>query len=68
MKGKYLQSYLRNDPQLNATRSHWWLISIGSGKGLVPSGNKQLTKTMLTKIFIAKWRHKTTNDLKNLPI
>ena len=68
MKGKYLQSYLRNDPHRNDTRFHWWFTSSGSGKGLVPSGNKQLTKPMLTKIFTAKWRHKTTNDLKNLPI
>ena len=32
-----------------ATRSHWWLINIRSGNGLVPSGNKPLPKPMLTK-------------------
>ena len=30
---------------------------IGSGNGLVPSGNKPLPEPMLTQIFIAIWRH-----------
>ena len=30
---------------------------IGSGNGLVLSGNKPLPEPMLTQIFVAKWRH-----------
>ena len=33
---------------------HWWSVNIGSGNGLVPSGNKPLPKPMLTQI---SWRH-----------
>ena len=29
---------------MNATRLHWWLADIGSGNGLVPSGNKPLSE------------------------
>ena len=32
-----------------------WYVNIGSGKGLVPSGNKPLTGPMLTRIFVAIW-------------
>ena len=30
---------------------------IGSGNGLVPSGDKPLPEPMLTQIYVAKWRH-----------
>ena len=33
------------------------LVNIGSGNGLVPSGNKPLPEPMLTQIYVAKWRH-----------
>ena len=29
-------------------RPHWWLVHIGSGKSLVPSGNKPLPEPMVT--------------------
>ena len=29
---------------------HWWSVNIGSGNGLVPSGNKPLPEPMLTQI------------------
>ena len=32
-------------------------VNIGSGNGLVPSGNKPLPEPMLTQISVAKWRH-----------
>ena len=32
-------------------------VNIGSGNGLVPSGNKPLPEPMLTQIYVAKWRH-----------
>ena len=36
------------------------LVNIGSGNGLVPSGNKPLPEPALTKIFVAIWLHKAT--------
>ena len=35
---------------MNATEPYWWQVNIGSGNGLVPSGNKPLPKPVLTKI------------------
>ena len=35
---------------MNATTPHWSLVNIGSGNGLVPSGNKPLPEPMLTQI------------------
>ena len=32
-------------------------VNIGSGNGLVPSGNKPLAKPMLTHIYVAIWHH-----------
>ena len=40
-----------------ATRPYWCYINIGSGNGLVLSGNKPLPEPMLTQIYVAKWRH-----------
>ena len=42
---------------LNVTGLHWWSVNIGSGNGLVPSGNKPLPEPMLIKISNAIWRH-----------
>ena len=39
---------------MNATWSCWWQDNIGSGNGLVLSGNKPLPDPMFTKI---SWRH-----------
>ena len=33
---------LWNCHQMNVTGSYWWSVNIGSGNGLVPSGNKPL--------------------------
>ena len=38
-----------NYPQLNATRSHWWHVKIGSGNGLVSSGNTPLSQPMFSR-------------------
>ena len=43
--GKY---FLGNCYQVNATNPHWSLVNIGSGNGLVPSGNKPIPEPMLT--------------------
>ena len=32
-------------------------LNMGSGNGLVPSGNKPLPEPMLTEIYIAIWHH-----------
>ena len=34
--------------QVNATTPYWSLVNIGSGNGLVPSGNKPLPESILT--------------------
>ena len=44
-------------PNMNVTGLHWWSVNIGSGNGLVPSGNKPLPDPMLTQIFVATWHH-----------
>ena len=36
-------------PQTNGIRPHWWLVSIDSGNGSVPSSNKPLPEPMLIK-------------------
>ena len=38
---------------MNATTPNWSLVNIGSGNGLVPSGNKPLPEPMLTQILVA---------------
>ena len=35
-------------------------VNIGSGNGLVPSGNKPLPEPMLTQISVAMWHHYAT--------
>ena len=42
---------------MNGTRPYWWKVNIGSGNGLVPSGNKPLLEPMLTQISVAIWHH-----------
>ena len=32
-----------------AKKTHWWLVNIGSGNDLVPSGKKLLPEPMLTQ-------------------
>ena len=34
----------------------FWLVNIGSGNGLVPSGNNPLPEPMLTHIYVAIWQ------------
>ena len=47
IKNRYLEHFLWNCPQVNATRPHWWLVNIGSVNGLVPNGTKPLPEPML---------------------
>ena len=39
---------------MNVTGLHWWPVNIGSGNGLLPSGNKPLPEPMVTQIFVAR--------------
>ena len=41
-------------------RMHWF--NIGSGNGLLPSGNKPLTEPVLTQIYGAIWLHYATTS------
>ena len=42
----------------DAKKPHLWLmINIGSGIGLVPSGNKPLPEPMSTKFYVSVLRH-----------
>ena len=47
----WLRHLLWNCPNMNVTGLHWWSVNIGSGSGLVPSGNKPLPEPMLTQIL-----------------
>ena len=42
---------------MNATGPYWSQVNIGSGNGLVLSGNKPLPEPVLTKISNAIWHH-----------
>ena len=52
-----LKHLLWNCPNMNVIALHWRSVNIGSGNGLVPSGNKLLPEPMLTQISVAMWRH-----------
>ena len=57
---RYLKHFLGICLQVNASGPQWWYISIGSGNGLIPSGNKPFTEPMFAQIYIAKWRYLAT--------
>ena len=48
---------LGNCHNMNVTGLHWWSVNIGSGNGLVLSGNKPLPEPKLTQISVAIWCH-----------
>ena len=52
----WLRHLLWNCPNMNVSGPHWWSVNIGSGNGLVPSGNKPLPEPMLTQISVTIWR------------
>ena len=43
--------------RVNETRPHRWLVNIGSGNGLVLSGNKPLPEPVLTQSDVIIWCH-----------
>ena len=49
----WLLYLLWNCHNMNVTGLHWWSVNIGSGNGLVLSGNKPLHEPMLTQISVA---------------
>ena len=48
---KYIIAILSNSYEI-ATEPHWWWVSIGSGNGLVVTGNKPLPQLMMTQIYV----------------
>ena len=44
-------------PQNNVIGHNWWWVNIGSGNGLLSSGNKSLPEPILTEFYGAIWRH-----------
>ena len=42
---------------VDATEPYWCEVNIGLGKGLVPSGDKPLTQSILAQFYVAKWHH-----------
>ena len=38
------------------------IVNIGSGNGLVPSGNEPLPEPMLTQIYVTIWPHQDTSS------
>ena len=52
-----LEIFLRNRLDANATRTKWWVVSIGSVNGLLPSGSKPLPEPTMTEIHVALWLH-----------
>ena len=55
----YLEKNLWNCPEFDANGLHWWSVNIGSGNGLMPSGNEALPEPIFTHYF-AIWRHSAT--------
>ena len=45
---------------VNTTEHLGWRVNIGSGNGLVPSGNKPLPEAMLTQIYVAIFHNSVT--------
>ena len=45
---------------INTIGSCWYWVNIGSGNGLVPSGNKPLPEPILTQIYVTMWHHQAT--------
>ena len=42
---------------VSGTEPYWWQVNIGSGDGLVPSGNMPLPEQMLTQFRVTIWCH-----------
>ena len=53
----WFRHLLWNCLNMNVTGLHWWSVNIGSGNGLVPSGNKPLPEPRSTQFSVAMWRH-----------
>ena len=54
-----------NCPSVNATRSRWIVVNIGTSNGLVLSGNKLLSEPKLTQISVLIWHQYTTVSKPN---
>ena len=54
------EHFLWNCPEVYTTRSHWWLVNIGSDNGLVSSSNKPLPEPIFAKFYRTIWHHYAT--------
>ena len=52
LKDRYLEHFRWNWAQFNATIPHRWLVNIGWGNGLVPTGNKPSPEPVLTRSML----------------
>ena len=48
---------------MNLIGPNWWYVNIGSGNGLLFSGNKPLFEPMLTQ-FCVIWHYKDKSSIK----
>ena len=62
----YFEHWQWNYSQMIATEPPLWEVNIGSGNGLVPSGNKPFSGPMLIQIYVTTWHHKATMTLYQL--
>ena len=49
---KFYEQFFWNYSHVNVTEHLWLEVNMGSGNGLVPSGNKPLPEPMLTDLYV----------------
>ena len=52
---RHLKHFLWNCFQFNATRPHWWLVSIGSGNGLVTQASSHCLNQCWPSSVMTQW-------------
>ena len=61
---RYLEHFLWNCPQVNATRPHWWLVNIGAGNGSGAIRHQAITWAILCMCPAnGRWRYNVTSSL-----
>ena len=60
----YIEYFPWNCSRLNAKTHRWWLINIGSGNGVVTSGNTPSSEPMWPQIYVAIWSKNRKNVFK----
>ena len=65
LQGYVHEHFLWNCSQAIAIEYFSWHVNIGSGNGLVPSGNKPLPPPMLTQIYVTIWPQWVISGVNN---